>query len=66
MADLSEQAAMTLIRERLANVYTDVPPDRVETAVQHALARFERCPIRDFVPLLVERRARSELSTPPA
>jgi hypothetical protein len=32
-------------------------------AVQSAHARFEQCPIREFVPLLVERRARTELSS---
>jgi hypothetical protein len=64
MADLSEQAAMTHLRERLARTYAEIPPERVAAAVQHAQARFEKSPIRDFVPLLVERRAREELCAP--
>jgi hypothetical protein len=62
MADLSEQAALVQLEERLASTYADIPPDRVSTAIQKAHARFERSKIRDFVPLLVERRARAELA----
>jgi hypothetical protein len=48
--------------ERLTTRYADLPPDQVAGAVHSAHARFEQCPIREFVPLLVERRARAELS----
>jgi hypothetical protein len=64
MAGLSEQAAMTHLQEQLARTHAEIPPDRVAAAIQHAQERFERSPIRDFVPLLVERRAREELRTP--
>jgi hypothetical protein len=64
VADLSEQAAMAALEQRLSSKFADLPPDRIAAAVQGARARFERSPIRDFVPLLVERRARAELSTP--
>jgi len=65
VADLSEQAAIAKLEERLTSTYADLPPDRIAAAVQGARARFEQSPIRDFVPLLVERRVRAELSTPP-
>lgn len=51
--------------ERLATSYTDVTPDQVANVVYGAHARFEQCPVREFVPLLVERRAREELSRKP-
>lgn len=54
---------MAKLEERLTGTYADLPPDRISAAVQAALARFEQSPIRDFVPLLVERRARAELAT---
>jgi hypothetical protein len=65
MADLSEQAAMTQLEQRLTGKYADIPPDRVASAIRQAQARFERSKIRDFVPLLVERRARAELASAP-
>jgi hypothetical protein len=63
MADLSEQAAIADLERRLTSTYAKIPPDRVLTAIQQAHARFEQSPIRDFVPLLVERRARAELTS---
>jgi hypothetical protein len=60
--DLSEQAAMAQVEVRLTNKYADLPPDRVSMVIQQAHARFEQGKIRDFVPLLVERRARAELT----
>jgi hypothetical protein len=62
MADLSEQAAMAQVEGRLTSKYADLPADRVSMAIQQAHARFEQSKIRDFVPLLVERRARAELA----
>jgi hypothetical protein len=62
MADLSEQAALAELEQRLASKYADIPPDRVSFAIRQAHARFERSKIRDFVPLLVERRAHAELA----
>jgi hypothetical protein len=34
----------------------------VSSAIHVAHARFEQSPIRDFIPLLVERRARVDLA----
>jgi hypothetical protein len=62
MADLSEQAALTALTERLTSTYSDIPQDRITSVIQAAHHQFEQSRIRDFVPLFVERRARAELA----
>lgn len=61
MSGMSEQVALAQVHERLSSRYADLPPDQVSSVIQGAHARFEASRIRDFVPLLVERRAREEL-----
>ena len=63
MAEISEDVLIAEVERRLTSKYADIPPDLVSSAIQTAHKRFAQSPIRDFVPLLVERRARSELST---
>lgn len=58
----TEQDLLNEIEERLVDVYAEVSPQQVYTTVGQAHAVFEESPIRDFVPLLVERRARRELA----
>lgn len=60
---MSETVKIAEVERRLSSTYADVPRDRVVAAVQSAQAEFDTSPIRDFVPLLVERRARAELAT---
>ncbi|WP_051660011.1 three-helix bundle dimerization domain-containing protein [Mycolicibacterium aromaticivorans] len=48
--------------DRLAATYSDVPRDDVAQTVASAHDHFHDSTIREFVPLLVERRARKELS----
>ena len=62
VAQISETLLIDQVVQRLATRYAELPPDQVTGAVHSAHARFEHCPIREFVPLLVERRARAELS----
>ncbi|MET0700364.1 MAG: hypothetical protein ABWY93_11920 [Mycobacterium sp.] len=62
MADLSEQAALEDLERRLTSAYAAIPRDRVSTAIHDAHARFQQSPIRDFIPLLVERRVRDDLA----
>lgn len=50
------------VQRRLSSRYADIPADQVSRAVQAAQARFAQSPIRDFVPLLVERHARDQLA----
>ncbi|MBV8346686.1 MAG: hypothetical protein JOZ49_03845 [Mycolicibacterium sp.] len=60
--NISEKSAIDEVQRRLARKFSHLPPDLITTAVAQAHARFEQSPVRDFVPLLVERRARQELS----
>jgi hypothetical protein len=62
MGEISETLMIAEVERRLISTYTDLPQDRVSSALQSAHAHFEESPIRDFVPLLVERRARAELT----
>lgn len=62
MAEISEQVLIAEVTHRLTLKFAQLPTDQVSSAVQNAHARFEQSPIRDFVPLLVERNARGELA----
>lgn len=62
MPEIDERVMVEEVERRLADRYADIPPERITSAVQSAHARFEHSPIRDFVPLFVERRARAELA----
>ncbi|MCX2931986.1 hypothetical protein ORI20_17025 [Mycobacterium sp. CVI_P3] len=62
MGTVSEVTLIQQVVDRLAAAYPDVPHDEVAQTVAVAHDRFQHCRIREFVPLLVERRARAELS----
>jgi hypothetical protein len=62
MIELSEQQIIDQIANRLSGVYPHVPPDAVSRLVYEGHARFDGRPVRDFVPLLVERHAKAELA----
>lgn len=48
--------------DRLSQSYPALPEDTVATVVHLNHARFDGRPVRDFVPLFVERSARQELA----
>ena len=56
-----ERAQIDAVEHRLAQKYAELPHDRVSAVVQSVYARFNQSTVRDYVPLLVERRAREEL-----
>ena len=58
----SEAALIDDVRQRLLRKYGHVSEDEVCTVVAKAHAHFTDSRVRDFVPLLVERRATQELS----
>ena len=60
---IGEEALIDEVQQRLIQKYAHLTPSDVSAAVEEALIRFERSSIRDFVPLLVERRANANLST---
>jgi hypothetical protein len=62
MVETSEWTAIQHVVERLQAKYPAVPPDTVTTVVYHNHARFDGRPIREIVPLFVERRSRLELA----
>lgn len=59
----NEQQIVAQVAERLRALYPSVPSDTVAAVVEDKYARFDGRPVRDFVPLFVERYARSELTT---
>lgn len=52
------------VTRRLTARFPDVPAATVQSAVEQAHRRFVGAPIRDFVPVFVERVARDALSEP--
>lgn len=56
-----ERVLIGEVEQRLARKYTDLPHDHIVAVVQHAYLRFRSSRVRDFIPLLVERRAGEEL-----
>ncbi|KLL97053.1 three-helix bundle dimerization domain-containing protein [Rhodococcus rhodochrous] len=52
------------VTERLIVRYPLVPPDDIARAVYGVYRRFATSRVRDFVPLLVEKAVKRELSEP--
>ena len=59
--ELSEQTIIEQLVVRLRSRYPAVSESTVASVVHDVHARFDGRPLRDFVPLFVERNARSEL-----
>jgi hypothetical protein len=62
MVSKSEAQAFLEIEDRLSARFSSVPQARVATVVGDARELFSGSRVRDFVPLLVERRASGELT----
>ncbi|MFI5509721.1 three-helix bundle dimerization domain-containing protein [Mycobacterium sp. NPDC051804] len=62
MIELSEQQIIDQLAQRLVHAHAQVEPERVTKVVHEQYARFDGRPIRDFVPLFVERSATRELT----
>jgi hypothetical protein len=60
--DISEKALIDEVQRRPAGKFVQLSPDQIAAAVAQVHARFEHSRVRDFVPLLVERRASRELA----
>jgi hypothetical protein len=59
--ELSEQTIIDQVADRLTRKYPTIPPDTVAAVVQGVHARFNGRPVREYVPLLVERFAGKEV-----
>jgi hypothetical protein len=62
MIGASEWAAIEQLVDRLQQKHPDVSPDTIVTVVHQHHARCYGRPVRDFVPLFVERGAKRELA----
>lgn len=62
MSEIAEQTALAQIKQRLVQEFPGAAPADVEAAVTQAHARFANRPIRDFIPLFVEKHARHSLA----
>jgi len=60
--DLSEQTIIEQLVERLAQKYPALPTETISAVVRQNHARFDGRPVRDYVPLFVERGATQQLS----
>lgn len=56
-----EARAIGEVIERLNKAFPNASPEIVTAAVRYAQKEFEEMPIRDFVPLFVERSAKHRL-----
>jgi hypothetical protein len=59
----NEQTLLSDIGRRLIERFPDVARHVVDTVVREEHARFGTSPIRDFIPLLVEKSARRQLAS---
>ena len=57
----SEAEAMARVVERLRQQFPEVPPDAIDAIVNGHYEAFDGRPVRDFVPVLVERATRADL-----
>jgi hypothetical protein len=53
-----ESAALARVAEQLTLELDDIPAEEIEVALRAEQARFVNSPIRDFIPILVERSVR--------
>jgi hypothetical protein len=57
-----EQAAIRHVVARLTRQFPELSADDIDRAVYGQYDRFDGSPVRDFVPVLVERATRRQLS----
>lgn len=63
MAKISEAVMIDQVVERLATAFSDLPVEDVDAVVRTTHDRFRDSTVREFVPLLVERRSRADLAS---
>ncbi len=61
MIELSEQQIIAGVADRLTSKFPTVPAETVTAVVRDVHGHFDGRPVRDYVPLLVERLAGQEL-----
>ena len=63
MIEMSEQTLVSEVVARLAQKFPTVPTPTIAAIVSDIHAKFDGRPLREFVPLFVERNARAALVT---
>jgi hypothetical protein len=61
--EANEWSAIQQLTQRLQLSFPTITPETVTTVVHHNHSRFDGRPVRDFVPLFVERGAKRELQS---
>jgi hypothetical protein len=61
-SELNEQIVIDEVVQRLAAKFPALPADTVSAVVSCTYSLFDGRPVRDFVPMFVERRAGTEIS----
>lgn len=56
-----DRAMIVDVERRLAEKYSALPLEQVAAVVRHAYSQFQGSRVRDFIPLLVQRRADEDL-----
>lgn len=64
MGQTGVRTALAEVARRLGRDFPEISPHDVNAMVLQVYAEFDECPIRDFVPLLVEKRIRRQLAGP--
>ncbi|MFH8249525.1 three-helix bundle dimerization domain-containing protein [Microbacterium sp. B2969] len=60
-AEINEEVAVQEIVDRLAEKFPMLPRERVTEVVREVHSSMDAAPVRDFVPVLVERGAKDRL-----
>lgn len=63
MQNIDEKQAVTQVCERLAERFPELPAPTIRLAVDQEHRKLDGRPVRDYVPVLVERAAREALAT---
>jgi hypothetical protein len=56
-----ERELINGVERRLADKYAGLPLDHISAVVRHAYAQFRSSRVKEFIPLLVQRRADEQL-----
>ena len=62
MTDEAETQALAVVAQRMRDRFPNIPLEVVDAAVVRFHREYDGRPIREFVPLLVERQVREHLS----
>lgn len=62
MAQFGERLAIEQLQQPLLDRFSTQSAEQVTAAIDGALARFDECPVRDVVPLFVERRVIAQVN----